>query len=51
MMTYVLYFFAVVLPGTAFLYAAWRYDEKHVPVGENFMPTMEELKQLKGDIL
>jgi hypothetical protein len=49
--TYLLYFVTVILPGTVFLIAAYRYDKKHVPVGENFMPTMEELRLLKKEIL
>lgn len=50
-MELIIYFFTVVLPGSAMLYAAYRYDEKHVPVGENFMPTAAELKAMKESIL
>lgn len=45
-MEFIIYFFAVVVPGTAFLAAMWRYDDKHVPTGQNFMYTAEELREL-----
>lgn len=51
MMTYVLYFLTVVLPGSLFLGFMMWYDAKHVPVGQNFMPTTAELKALKESIL
>ena len=40
----VIYFLTVVPVGLAILGFAWKYDEKHVPVGQNFMPSLEEMK-------
>jgi len=37
-MEQLIYFLTVFPAGMAFLVAAWCYDEKHVAVGQNFMP-------------
>ncbi len=50
-MTYVQYFFMVMLPGIILLYLGYRFGEKSIPQGRNFMPTADELKALKKDIL